>query len=145
MSLKFFPVILVVFSGLGYHLCQKLTSTSLNPFVALIVTYLFASIISIIAYFIFVPNTNLGTLVTSVKGANISSILLGVTVVGLELGYLLAYRMGWNISFASLLANTSVALLLIPIGLIVFKEKISITTLTGVVLCVVGLILISKK
>lgn len=145
MSLKFFPVILVVFSGLGYHLCQKLTSTSLNPFVALIVTYLFASIISIIAYFIFVPNTNLGTLVTSVKGANISNILLGVTVVGLELGYLLAYRMGWNISFASLLANTSVALLLIPIGLIVFKEKISITTLTGVVLCVVGLILISKK
>lgn len=145
MSLKFFPVILVVFSGLGYHLCQKLTSTSLNPFVALIVTYLFASIISIIAYFIFVPNTNLGTLVTSVKGANISSILLGVTVVGLELGYLLAYRMGWNISFASLLANTSVALLLIPIGLIVFKEKISITTLTGVVLCVVELILISKK
>lgn len=145
MSLKFFLVILVVFSGLGYHLCQKLTSTSLNPFVALIVTYLFASIISIIAYFIFIPNTNLGTLVTSVKGANISSILLGVTVVGLELGYLLVYRMGWNISFASLLANTSVALLLIPIGLIVFKEKISITTLTGVVLCVVGLILISKK
>ncbi len=145
MSLKFFPVILVIFSGLGYHLCQKLTSTSLNPFVALIVTYLFVSIISIIAYFIFIPNTNLGTLVTSVKGANISSILLGVTVVGLELGYLLAYRMGWNISFASLLANTSVALLLIPIGLIVFKEKISITTLRGVVLCVVGLILISKK
>lgn len=145
MSLKYFPVILVVFSGLGYHLCQKLTSTSLNPFVALIVTYVFASIISIIAYFVFVPDTNLGTLISSVKGANISSILLGVTVVGLELGYLLAYRMGWNISFASLLANTSVALLLIPVGLIIFKEKISATTLTGVVLCITGLILISKK
>lgn len=145
MSLKFFPVILVVFSGLGYHLCQKLTSTSLNPFVALIVTYAFALIISVISYFIFVPNTNLGTLITSVKEANIPSILLGATAVGLELGYLLTYRMGWNISFASLLANTSVAFILIPIGIIIFKEKISVTALTGIVFCITGLILISKK
>jgi len=44
----------------------------------------------------------------------------------LELGFLLAYRKVWNISVAGFLSNTLVALMLIPVGLLLFKETISL-------------------
>ena len=142
MLLKVLPIILVVFSSLGYHISQKSTPSALHPIVALIVTYVCASLISIMAFFIVVPKTNL---LEAVKGANWSSYLLGFAVVGLELGYLLAYRMGWNVSLVSLISNTWVALLLIPIGIYVYKENMTLTAVSGIVLCILGLVLITKK
>ena len=142
MLFKVLPIILVVVSSLGYHISQKSTPGALHPIVALIVTYVCASLISILAFFIVVPKTNL---LEAVKGANWSSYLLGFAVVGLELGYLLAYRMGWNVSLVSLVSNTWVALLLIPIGIYVYKENMTLTALSGVALCIVGLVLITKK
>jgi len=142
MSMKYFPIALVVLSSLGYHLFQKLTPAALNPIIALIVTYVTASIVSIVLFFIFVPKTSL---IVSLKDTNWASLLLGFAVVGLELGFLLAYRIGWNISVAGLLSNTLVALFLIPIGLVLFRENISITGVSGVLLCIAGLVLISKK
>jgi len=121
---------------------QKATPNVLHPIVALIVTYVCASVVSIVAFFMFVPKTNL---IEAVKDANWSSYVLGFAVVGLELGYLLAYRAGWHISTMSLLANTLVALLLIPIGIMLYKESITLHATLGIALCIIGLMLITKK
>lgn len=142
MNLQYLPIALVVLSSLCYHLCQKSTPTALNPIVALIITYVCASVVSIVSFFIFVPKANL---IESLRATNWTSFLLGFAVVGIELGFLLAYRAGWSISVVGLLSNTVVALLLIPIGILLFKENISITRNLGVLLCITGLILISKK
>lgn len=144
MYMKFIPIVLVVLSSVCYHVSQKSTPNSLNPIVALIVTYVIASIVSIFSYFLFVPNSNLIGLLESIKNANWASLLLGFAVVGLELGFLLAYRTGWNISVAGLLSNTLVALMLIPVGLLLFKETISLTSAIGVVICIIGLIFVSR-
>ena len=119
-----------------------ITPAALHPIVALIVTYVCASVISIAAFLVFVPKTNL---FEAVKTANWSSYLLGFAVVVLELGYLLTYRMWWNISAAGLISNTLVAMLLIPIGILLYKETVTLTAMSGVVLCILGLILITKK
>ena len=144
MYVKFVPIIMVVLSSLRYHISQKSTPSGLNPIVALIVTYVMASVVSIVSYFIFVPKSNLGTLAEAIGTANWASILLGFAVVGLELGFLLAYRAGWNISSAGSLSNTLVALMLIPVGLLFFKETISINSIVGVAVCIFGLVLVSK-
>jgi len=136
MYMKFIPIALVVLSSVCYHVSQKSTPSGLNPIVALIVTYVTASVVSILSYFVFVPKSDLV--------ANWASLLLGFTVVGLELGFLLAYRAGWNISIAGLLSNTLVALMLIPVGLLLFKETISLTSVIGVVICITGLIFVSR-
>jgi multidrug transporter EmrE-like cation transporter len=70
---------------------------------------------------------------------------LGFAVVGLEIGFLLAYRAGWNISLAGLYANVIVALILIPIGIVFFKDQISVTKAVGIVLSIAGIIFISLK
>lgn len=141
MKFQYLPILLVVLSSTFYHLCQKSTPAGLNPIASLIVTYLVALAVSIITFFIMTPGTNP---ISSLKSINWASIALGFAVVGLELGFLLAYRAGWNISIAGLLSNSTVALLLIPIGLLLYGEKISVTTVLGVLLCLGGLVLISK-
>lgn len=142
MGPQYFPILLVVMSTLFYHICQKSTPVALNPIVALFITYVCASIVSIIAFFIFVPKTSL---FESLGDANWASFVLGFAVVGVELGFLLSYRAGWNISAASLVSNSSAALLLIPVGLLFYRERISITNISGVLLCITGLILVSKR
>ncbi len=144
MLLKYIPVALVVLSSLGYHLFQKSTPAVINPFVTLIVTYAVATAVSIQSYFMFAPKANIFNLMDGVKAANWASFLLGFAVVGLELGFLLSYRAGWNISSASLISNTMVALVLIPVGLLLFKESISLPAIFGVILCISGLIMVSK-
>lgn len=84
------------------------------------------------------------SLAAEVRKINWASFALGASIIGLELGFLLAYRVGWNISIGSLIANTAVSLLLIPIGILLFKETLSITNIIGVLLCVSGLFLINK-
>jgi multidrug transporter EmrE-like cation transporter len=63
----------------------------------------------------------------------------------LELGFLLAYRAGWPISLAALLANVMVGMLLLPIGLVLLREKLSWVNLLGIAVCLAGIILVNIK
>jgi drug/metabolite transporter (DMT)-like permease len=74
---------------------------------------------------------------------NFSSVLLAVAVVGIEIGYLLSYRAGGQISRVSLVVNTTVALLLLPVGVLLFSEKISLQQTLGVLACMGGILLLT--
>lgn len=71
--------------------------------------------------------------------------MVALGAASIEIGFLLAYRVGWNISIAPVASSVAVALLLIPIGLIAFKEHLSIANVLGIMFCVVGLILVTRK
>jgi len=53
-----------------------------------------------------------------------------------------AYRVGWKISLAPILSSVAVSLLLIPVGLLAFHEKLSVANLVGIAFCIAGLILV---
>jgi drug/metabolite transporter (DMT)-like permease len=63
----------------------------------------------------------------------------------LELGNILMYRVGWNISIGSLVANILLGLALIVIGYLFYKETISAKQLAGIAFCILGLVLINKS
>jgi EamA-like transporter family. len=125
-----------------YNICQKSTPQRANPFSALLVTYLTAALMSIIA-FQFTKGEK--GFFQSFKDLNWTSIVLGFSIMGLEFGYLMAYRAGWNISIGSLVANIFLAIMLIPVGIIMYKEGFDLNKIIGVVLCIAGLIFINKK
>ena len=58
---------------------------------------------------------------------------------------MLAYRAGWNLSLLPVSVNVCGAALLMLIGLIVFRESISIEKVIGILLCIGGLVLITLK
>ena len=49
------------------------------------------------------------------------SVALGLAVVMIEAGYLIAYRIGWKLNRAALTSNVIVAILLIPIAATLFR------------------------
>ncbi|NLT95388.1 MAG: EamA family transporter [Clostridia bacterium] len=141
MFMYVFSIVLIVASNIVYNICQKSTPENANPFSALFLTYVTAAMVTII---MFLFNKTDKGFFQSFKDLNWTSIALGIAIVGLELGYLLAYRAGWKISLGSLVANISLAVMLIPIGIIFYKEGFDLQKIWGVVFCIIGLILINK-
>ncbi len=74
-----------------------------------------------------------------------ASYALGFALVGLELGFLLAYRAGWKISFAALVSNIAVTLVLIPIGILAYREGLTSSKVVGILLSLSGLWVLSRK
>lgn len=138
----YLSILIVILANVLYHTAQKSIANNVHPLVATIIAYLVAIVICVLA-FPFFPMQN--TLQEELRRINWSSYALAVSIVGVEVGYLLVYRAGWDVSIGSVVANAVIAMLLIPIGIWIFKESVSWTTLAGVALCLVGVALIAKK
>nr|WP_320025882.1 hypothetical protein [uncultured Acetobacterium sp.] len=137
----YLPIILIVTANVFYNICTKSTPPTANPFLSLLVTYLVAALLTFI---LMITNGLDEGLVESFKRLNWTSFALGISVVALEFGYISAYRAGWNISLGSLVANISLAILLVPVGLLFYKEVLTTNHLVGIALCLAGLFFINR-
>jgi len=141
MFIYVFSIILIVASNIMYNVSQKSTPDNANPFSALVITYLTATILTIIISQFYQTNNGF---FQSFNELNWTSVVLGVAIVGLEFGYLLAYRAGWDISVGSLVANVSLAIMLIPVGVLFYNESFGVNKILGILLCIIGLIFINR-
>ena len=71
--------------------------------------------------------------------------MLGLTIIGLEAGYLFFYRAGWAISVGSLVCNIGLAVILLFVGMLAFRETIAPHQLLGALCCLAGLFLINWR
>jgi len=55
------------------------------------------------------------------------------------------YRFGWNLGIAAVLVNVVASLVLVPVAILVFKDKISWVNVTGILVCLVGLVMLNWK
>ena len=136
-----FPMILVVLANTMYNICTKSTPSAVDPFVTLIFTYITATIITIILFFVISRPENVAFEISKI---NWTSIVLGIAIVGLETGYILIYRAGWKVSNASVVANICLACTLLIVGFVAYNENVSLKQILGIVICIVGLILVTK-
>lgn len=136
-----FPMVLVVLANTMYNICTKSTPGDVDPFVTLIFTYVTATIVTIILFFVISRPENVAFEISKI---NWTSIVLGISIVGLETGYILIYRAGWKVSNASVVANICLACMLLIVGFVAYKENISLKQVLGIVICIVGLILVTK-
>ena len=81
----------------------------------------------------------------SLQLLNWTAIALGVSIVFLDLGYLMLYRSGFDVSLGQLVTQSAAALLLVVVGVAVFREKLTLVNVAGIALCVVGLWLINRR
>ncbi len=138
--MHYLSIILVILCTAMYHVGQKFINQDLNPMVSMTATYSVALIVSIISIFLF-PSKNIAD---SFRELSWPSYILGIAVFGIETGFLLAYRNGWNINVAPLFSNTISTLILVVFGIFIFKEHLSTVNMIGICLSVVGLILMKK-
>jgi drug/metabolite transporter (DMT)-like permease len=86
-----------------------------------------------------------GPFLDSLRHANWAVLAVIISVVGIEVGWILAFRSGSALSLTGLIVNTAVGIVVIPIGLLFFKEKLSLINVAGIALCLLGLVLVAKK
>jgi multidrug transporter EmrE-like cation transporter len=142
MFLFYFSITLAIASSALYHFVAKSTPSNVNFTVSLLVTYAVAFVVTLIGFFFF-PAKN-GVL-AEVKHLNWASIALAIAVVGIEFGFLLTYRSGWNLGIAAVLVNVVASLILVPVAIFVFKDKISWINIMGILVCLAGLVMLNWK
>jgi drug/metabolite transporter (DMT)-like permease len=135
------PLLLVVSGSLLYHVAAKSVPKTLEPFGALIGVYATALAACLVAYAV----ARRGAMppdVSSMWHPTVAAVGIGALLI--ELGFLLTYRAAWPVSIASVMTNGLVAVLLIPVGALVFGEAITLIRVAGVVLCLAGLALLHR-
>jgi len=138
----YLSIIITILATVLYNISQKSINESINPFISMIATYTIAIISSLIVLFFFPTNYSI---VSSLKQLNWASYVLGISALGLEIGYLYIYRSGWDIAIAPIYVSIISTIVLIVFGIFVYNNKITFTNSLGICLSILGIILMSKK
>ncbi len=142
MFLFYFSITLAICSSALYHFVAKSTPTNVNFSVSLIVTYATALGVTLITALLFPADKGF---FIELKNLNWASFLLAIAIVGIEFGFLLTYRAGWNLGIAAVLVNVVASLILLPVAIIFFKDKISWVNIVGIFVCLAGLVMLNWK
>ncbi len=134
------PILIVILSSTFYNICMKSMPLDVNPFGALMVTYVVAAIISAIIFAYAVGPSNV---VSEMSKINWTPILLAIPIIGLEVGYVFVFRVGWTVSTASVVVNIGIACVLLFVGYFLYRENVSLNQIMGIIVCLAGLILIN--
>ena len=134
------PMLIVICANTVYNISTKSTPSDINSFASLTVTYTVAAVSSLLLFFITAENRDLAAELTK---TNWTAFALGIAIVALEFGFICIYRAGWKISVASLVANISLACILLLIGVLLYREAISAKQIAGMIFAAIGLILIA--
>ena len=141
MPTFYLPFAITVGGMLLYHLSQKTIPKEINPFHATAIAYLMGIVVCLVLGFSYSGDRSI---TSSIKASNWSVLGMGVGAAAIEVGFMLAYRMGWKISLTAVATNVAATAVLIPIGLLVFREHLSARNILGVVFCVLGLLLVAR-
>ena len=134
------PVALAILSNVIYHICAKSTPETIHPFAPLTVTYLFRAVASFIFYCILAPH---GNFVKELSRLNWAPFALGAAIVGLEGGWLYAYKAGWQVNTGFIVQSAIVSVALLFVGYYLYHEALTWNKLLGTFICLVGLVIIN--
>jgi drug/metabolite transporter (DMT)-like permease len=133
MNLKFFPIALIIAAQVGYQLAQRAMPAGANPFTVIAIAYL----LGIIACAVLAPGV--GRPIGFVDAGLLKHWPiwgLAASVVGIELGYLLAYRAGWALATTTGIGYTATMVLVAVIGATCFSEGMSARRAAGLVMAI---------
>ena len=128
MQLFALSIAMTVGANLLYHISQKSIPATAPPLLSLLVSYTVALVATL---FLLPFSSDSVSFTQGLRRLNWSSFAVGLSIVGIELGFLLAYRSGWKLSVGSVAVSVAVALLLIPTGALLFRERLSARDVPG--------------
>ena len=132
------PLVIVVVSGIVYHLAQKVSDAA-KPWPMLAVAYGAAFAITAVLAFT-------STDVSRWNGRErTAGLLIGVAALGIEAGFFFIYRSGWPLASASVITNVAVTVILAVVGILVFGERLTAFRGVGIALAATGAALIARS
>ncbi len=137
------PIALVLAIGgtVGYHVVTKLVPAGANPIAMLLTAYVVGTLLCA-AILILMPAE------AGFRGhfaqVNWTAPALAMSIVLIDFAFILLYRSGFPISIGALVTQVAAAIALLGLGYLFFKDRLSLTNIVGVVLCLAGLWLVNR-
>ena len=139
---RLLPFLLAAGGLASLHLLLKIVPAGANSGATLVVAYLVASLACLAAYPILTPSTSLVTAFATVPW---HALAMGVAIACCEIGVLLAYRAGWPVGSTGVSISAAMTLILLPVGVIVFGESLTLARTSGIVMTLGGLYLLTTR
>lgn len=140
----YLSMIIAVTGLITYQLAMKSAPRDVNPWWLLTGAYAMAAALCLLAGFAWKHLVAPAEL-TPTPAHLLPMACIAATVILIEIGYLLVYRAGWNISVAPALAQAIALSALFALGLLLFSEKITLTKSSGLALSLLGIFLLTRK
>ena len=137
----YWPIGLLVLSNVFYHITAKSLPVQVDSFFSMTVTYLVGAAVSLLLFFTLGSGEPVSQ---QVAGLNWAPLVLGLSVVGLEVGAIFMYKAGWEISVGNIVQAIFVAIALLVVGVLIYKEALTGTKVAGIAACLVGIFLLNK-
>ncbi|MBN1267454.1 MAG: hypothetical protein JXA25_18320 [Anaerolineales bacterium] len=136
----YISAIIAIVGAIAYQSFVKRVSPSINPIISILAVYLVVLALGLFLLLIFPVQ---GGFTKHLQELNWTQAAVGGSVLLLELGFLLMYRYGWNLSTGNLVTGIFVNIGLLAIGVLLAGEKLTPVNAVGVVLSIAGVALIS--
>ncbi len=136
------PIALIVLSNTIYQICAKSVPEGMNPFASLTVTYLVGALASAVLYYV---SGSRGNLMKEYGKLNWAPFILGIVIVGLEAGWIYAYKAGWQVSPGFIVQSAFLAAVLMITGYLIYHEALTWNKIVGVAVCLIGLVFINYR
>jgi len=131
-----------VLGAVGYQYFVKQIPTSINPVVSVLGMYLAVLAMGPVLLPFIPPE---GGLLKHIRQLNWTQLAVAGSVLLIELGFLLMYRSGWNLSTGNLVTGIFVNIILVSLGVWLLGEKVTVVNGIGIILSIIGVSLISYK
>lgn len=131
-----------------YHLGQKLVPPTVQPLAMLMAAYAVAFTLAAVALPLLQPAgaSWRQTFAQVATGPGLGvAVVLGVGVLLIEVGFLLAYRAGGSLQWSGVAVNGTAAVLLVPLAVLAFRESFSLLKALGMLLVLAGLALLTRR
>jgi drug/metabolite transporter (DMT)-like permease len=142
MTMFYISAFVAIAGAVGYQYFVKRVPVTIHPIVSVIGMYVAVLALSVILLPLFPVE---GGLRHHLRQLNWIQLALAVSVIMIELGFLLMYRYGWNLSTGNIVTGVFVNIVLVGLGISLLGEKVSTINVVGIILSIVGVILISYR
>ena len=131
-----------IVGAVGYQYFVKRVPASLNPVVSVVGIYVSVLMLSAILLLFFPVE---GGLSKQFRQLSWIQLAIAISVFMIEIGFLLMYRFGWNLSTGNLVTGVVVNLALVALGLTLLGEKVNLVNILGIAISILGVGLISYR
>lgn len=125
-----------------YHVAQKFVAPGVNPVMSLLAFYVTAFVLTLplLAFYPLAESFS-----AEIRQLNWAVAAVALSIVLIEIGFLLAYRAGGELSNTFVVTGGVVAVIMLLVGTLFLREAVTIQKLAGVALCIGGIALVGWK
>lgn len=136
------PIGLLLVAHTVYQVSAKSVPEAMDPFAAVFFNYVVAACAAFVLWMVMGQEKNLAV---QLGKMNWAPVVMGLTITAVEVASVFMYKLGWNISVGTTIVNIALAVVLAVIGVMFYKEVLTMQQLMGIGLCIAGVIVMAKS